>query len=151
MLLHDHHRARRPRRHHGTSLFPVSLQILTSGLRAPLVYPSTPEGSVDRRLHIGNLSTYLHRPEMEEDLREKPDSPDETARRHIETPRRWSRGGRAGGRPPSSRRKAQQLRGWNCSAILYGGFGPAALKNLRFHGNKYTGDLRPYTYTYIPS
>ena len=110
MLLHDPHRAGRQRRHHGTSLFPVSLQILTFGLRAPLAYPSTPERSVDRRLHIGILSTYLHKPDMEEGSRKAPDSPDETARRQIETPRRWSRGGRAGGRPPPSRRKARTTR-----------------------------------------
>ena len=107
MLLHDPHRAGRQRRHHGTSLFRLSGQILTSGLRAPLAYPSTPEGSVDRRLHIGILSTYLHKPEMEEGSRKALDSPDEPARRQIEKPRSWSRGGRAGGRPPSSRRKAR--------------------------------------------
>ena len=97
MLLPGHDPAHRPRDRLGPSSLSVSFQIPTCGLRSAPPDPSTPEALVERRSHLGPQSTYLDKRDMMEGFREAPDSPDEGARRDIETPGLRSPGMRARG------------------------------------------------------
>ena len=135
MLLPDPDPAHIPHDRRGTSSSPVSLQIRASVGRAAPPRPSTPEGSVERRSHLGPQSTYLDNRDRLEGFREAPDSRDERARRHIETPGRGSRGGRARGGDLEQQKKRVDARRCFCDVILYGGFGSIAHTKIRFHGN----------------